>query len=190
MDYEASLLIKTSMLKAIEIYPLTHKSDFPSQTNDFLNYFFIEFHEPAPGRAVFKRTEGLAPKDTWFLLFEETEKEAISDEYLFYGIRYKTTVKLALKRLENKIEKLEEFATQASTKTKKSRFYIRGTWARRDYTKDMQEALKLFSPEDEINLNFMVAEWPENDMEEKEYVKYFEDKIFRRGKFVNDDIPF
>src|SRR4051812_3375865 len=119
MEYEASLLIKTSMLKAIEIYPLTHRSDFPSQTNDFLNYFVIEFHKPAPARATFKRTDGLTPKDTWFLLFEDAEREVINDEYMFYGICYKTTVKMALKRLENKMKKLEEYATQASKKTKK-----------------------------------------------------------------------
>ncbi len=191
MEQIANLSITTSMTKAIEIYPLTQKGEFLSQTNEFLDGFFIEFHNPRPDEATLKLRNCFVPREDWFLLFDEAEKEARTDKYAFYGICYKTSVKLAIKRLESKIKKIENFTVQARSRTNESGFYANGAFLTRDFIKDVYEALKLFSAEDEISISFKIAEWPNKiEMEEKEYIKHFEDKIFRRGKFVNDDIPF
>ena len=179
------------MLKAIQIYPLTQRSEFSTGENEFLIHFFIDFYSPSPKEAIFKRKHGLAPRSDWFLLFDEAEKEIQGDEYNFYGISYRTSVKLASKRLRSKIKKLEDAVEESQTGTKMSRFYVRNAFSRRNFIRDMYEALRIFNPDDEITINFIVAEWPnEDDMGKKEYIKYFEDKIFGRGKFAKKEIPF
>jgi len=179
------------MQKSIEIYPLTQGHEFNSRDNDFLQRFFIDFYNPRPNQATFKRKYGMAPRDDWFLLFDEAEKEILTDQYAFYGICYVTSVKLAVKRLESRINKLVDLSSQKQSKSRKSHIYFQGSLRRRDFLLDTKEALCLFNPEDEITLHFIVAEWPsEEEMEKTEYIKNFEDKIYRRGKFANDDIPF
>src|SRR5947209_4423891 len=101
----AELGIVTSISNAIQLYPFIHGER--SERNRFLSGMTINFQDPKPNQAKIAHSAPI-PTNTWFVLFDDAEKEILEDEYAFYGVQYTTTVKLAKKRVEKVGEKLEE----------------------------------------------------------------------------------
>lgn len=187
----SELKIVTSLNKGIELYPLT-KWDSDREPNEFLRGFNIEFKKPQPHQTTFVE-KGFVPRNDWFFLFDDAEKEILEDQYAFYGIGYRTTVKLARRRVERILTKLEESIVGEKPNhqsNKKEDIEIRSIFYRRDYLKEVKEALEHFQEDDEITLEFIFTEWPSVDeSRRKEYVKEFEEKLLGKSG-QNDDVPF
>lgn len=193
-DLPASLKIVTSIVKAIELHPMTHWRGMGGVgENDFLGRLDIEFNVPNPGMAVLTN-KGMTPNPDWFLLFEEAEKEILEDEYAFYGIQYSTTVKAAIKRLERHLEDFEkEFSRDLSGSKEKRGLKTRKRLYGRDKVKEMLEALKSFGKDDAIELNFVFTQWPDIEVARKtDYIKEFESKVkaFEERSEPEFDFPY
>lgn len=185
----SKLIIVTSALKAVEIYPLTRGAKY-EERNSFLNNFRIEFHKPNYSRATLNYLFTVPIKES-FSLFEENEKEILMDEYTFYGIEYKTTVKQAKRRVDKVVEKLESKLGGAKKASQPSSLQIMSQFSERDKFKDIGTALKELRDKDEITLVFMFAEWPNpEEARKRDYVREFEDKILSVRNNPDDDLPF
>lgn len=188
-DYERGLSITTSLTRAIEAYSLTlwHRG----KSNSFLRDWRIEFYTPRYHQAILSSRHP-APEGKWFSLFDEAEKEMMEDEYRFYGVMYRTTVKLARKRVRNLLEKVEKsLAETPFIPSTNQSWEFRQPFYRRDEIRDIDEALELFGQDDEICLTFYLEKWPEMDeMRKKEYVKDYKEKLFLKVTNRDEDIPF
>lgn len=181
----AKIGIVTSMSNAINLYPFIHGESGWSERNRFLSGMVINFRHPKPNQAEITDSAPI-PKKTWFVLFDDAEKEILEDEYAFYGVQYKTTVKLAKKRVEKVVEKLEVNMNDKAFRkeARHQNFY------QLDELKHMSEALNKFSDENEVVMNFLFSEWPDIDKAKRmDYVKEYEGQILNRWNDLND-IPF
>ncbi len=201
MDNEmpCSLTIVTSMGKAIQLHPLTHyPSSYrellePRTRNGFLEHFNISFHQPRHHQATFKK-ESQAPDQMWFSFFTDEEKQVLQDDYGFYGVMYRTDVKLARKRVEERLKKVEAAVIKSpvTLPTRQEEYLVRRTFHQRDEIKAIDDALGYFNLTDEITLTFVFSEWPDiEQMKKTDYVKEFEDKLLKRlTRSDSDELPF
>ncbi len=182
----AQLEIVTSVSKAIELYPFIHGEEAWDR-NRFMAGMRITFHEPKQNQAKISRSISV-PDKTWFSLFDDAEKQILEDEYVFYGVEYRTTVKMAKKRVDRLVENLEEKMTDKSFR-KEAR---RHNFYHRDELRQVFAALGQLNSDDEIVLNFIFSEWPNVEKaRRKDYVKEFESKLLNWGSVsLTDDIPF
>jgi len=196
MNYEmpCKLTIVTSMGKAIKLHPMTHYPSYyellePRARNGFLEHFNISFHQPRHHQATFIK-ESHAPDQMWFSFFADEEKEVLQDDQGFYGVMYRSDVKLASKRVEQRFEKVEAAIVKNPVtlpdgqEDYKTRMVLRN----RDEIKEIDEALGYFSWTDEITLTFLFSEWPDiEQMKKTDYVKDFEDKLLKRLSGADSD---
>lgn len=185
----AELTIVTSIARAVRLYPLTQWNDTFEEENRFLRGFKLEFQQPRKHQATFTRTSFI-PAEQWFCLFDEAEKEIMEDEYAFYGICYKTMVKLARKRLTRMVEKIEDGLGNKTVSGSKDPSGSNQAFYHRDVSRDAEKALKLFDANDDIVLTFVFADWPNVDEARKrEYVKEVESKLLGKKSYP-DEMPF
>ncbi|GEM_PF-4923854 len=176
------LSIVTSVAKAIEIYPLTLRNSRSGKGNDFLHGWEIEFHKPNQNKARIVESGCFAPVKTWFLLFDEAEKELMEDEYNFYGVEYATSIKLAKRRVSKFLKKtiIPQFAGSNSRSVERILY-------QRDSVTAMARALEYFKEEDEVTLSFVISEFPSVDeAKNKDYIKEFEQKILKEFHYLDD----
>lgn len=180
-DTLTKLSIKTSVTRAIALYPLIHESNYKDQ-NRFLSGLVINFHQPKQHQAVLTRSVSV-PDRTWFSIFDDAEKEIMEDEFAFYGIQYTTKVKFALNRVRKLIEKVED----ERTNRRSARMH---NFHHRDDLKHIEHALTKFHENDEVCLSFVFSEWPNVETaRRKDFVKEFESKLLGND-FPPEDLPF
>lgn len=179
-DMPTKLTIVTSMAIAIRLHPLTHRSIHSRHTRSFLEKFGIEFHEPSYNQAIFEASS-YAPERTWYGLFNKTEKTVMEEEGGgFYGIQYKTQVKLTHRRVEELADRLEKAIQSQSPKDTPLDYQVRGKFYLRDEIRDIENALERFNEEDQITLTFIFSEWPDiEEAKRKDYIKEFEKKLLK-----------
>lgn len=186
-DTPAQLSIVTSLSRAIDIYPSTEWSNHKDR-NIFMSRFTIEFRKPGPQFATFV-CKGYAPTETWFSLFDDAEKEVMEDEFTFYGVRYQTITKLAVKRVESLLRKMGEMHHLNAKKNSPSdnqRFHYQ-----LEELGKIKEGLKMFDEKDEVVLTFLFPEWPDIEVAKKtEYIKRFENKILGQKRREIPYAPF
>ena len=114
----------------------------------------------------------------------------MQDDQGFYGVMYRSDVKLASKRVEQRFEKVEAAIVKNPVtlpdgqEDYKTRMVLRN----RDEIKEIDEALGYFSWTDEITLTFLFSEWPDiEQMKKTDYVKDFEDKLLKRLSGADSD---
>jgi len=190
-ESQAELSIVTSMLKAIELHGLTHMN-FHSGGNQFLYGMEIQFQKPEKHQATLS-FKGDVPNKEWFCLFDDAEKGIMEDEYIFYGISYRTIVKLARKRVGRVIEIIEDsISTKGASQTGGSVIVgRRNIFYQHDRIQEMEKALKHFDDNNEITMTFLFSEWPNAEQAKKsDYVKEFKTKITGYKTQDEDDFPF
>ncbi len=184
VDTHTKFSVITSVVKAIELYPLIHESSYREE-NRFLSGFRINFHEPKQHQAVLTRSVSV-PDKTWFSLFDDAEKEIMEDEFAFYGIEYSTKIKLALNRVRKLIVKFEEEIGSRSVRNE----VLRHIFYQRDQLKQLEQALTKFHEGDQVCLTFVFSEWPNVEVaRRKDFVKEFESNLLG-NVFPPDNIPF
>lgn len=181
-DMPTKLTIVTSMAIAIRLHPLTHRSIYSRHTRSFLEKFDIEFHEPSYNQAIFEASS-YAPERTWYGLFDKTEKIVMEEEGGgFYGIQYKTQVKLTHRRVEELADRLEKTIQSQSQIPKDAPmdYQVRRKFYLRDEVRDIEDALERFNEEDQITLTFIFSEWPTiEEAKRRDYIKEFEKKLLK-----------
>src|SRR3990172_659536 len=181
-EQPSNLRIVTSLIKAIELHPLTHYNSYSQSENGFLHGAKLIFHKPEFNKATFLLS-GYAPQKEWFVLFDDAEKEIMEDEYRFYGICYETSVKLSLERLRKLIDKAQ-IALAVKTKPEANEnqdWKVRTSFNYRDSLVEAKKALSCFDETDPITLTFIFSEFPNiKEAKRKDYVKEFEEKILKQ----------
>lgn len=183
-EKSAQLSIVTSMSTGIVLHPLIGRNSFSESGNSFLEYFRIEFHKPDYHQATVTRSI-FAPLELWFGLFDEAEKVIMDGDQGFYGVMYETQVKLANKRVERLLEKIEKTITSKPTSSKENQadWQTRRIFRKRDEIRDTETALRHFDPSDKITLTFIFAEWPTPEQaRRRDYIKEFEEKLLKLGQ--------
>jgi hypothetical protein len=178
--YETGLTIKTTLEKAIKLYPLTRWNPITHKSNGFLTDWFIEFHTPQHNQALL-RLDWLRYDKFWFALFDEGEKEAVEDEYRFYGVEYETTARQARRRVKNLLDKLEEKMLDSSFQEKRGQLDPSGNpFSERDKLRDTLDALDLLNPTDVFTITFNTSEesLSMDELKKKDYVESFKNKLF------------
>lgn len=195
-EVPCNLTIITSMAKAIKLHPLTHCSSNYElfyrklARNSFLENFNICFQEPLIHQATFK-SESYVPNQLWFGLFSDEEKETVEDECGFYGMMYRTDVKVARKRAKKMLEKTEEALAAKLVNTQAQKEGHTQAFYQRDAIKDMYEAIGCFDLADEITLTFIFSEWPDMEqMKKTDYVKEFEAKLLKKMSGLSNEGHF
>lgn len=167
IDHRAILQITTSVSRAIELYPLIHKEGYGNDGSRFLEGLRIHFHKPNHNKAILLDSRTV-PNKVWFSLFEDAEKEIMEDDYAFYGIGYETTIKLALKRLQNFLGEYEEEISKRHLEKVDGRRNLYN----RDELKQIQEALRKLCEDDKIRLEFVFLDWPDpKEARKRDYTK-------------------
>jgi len=180
-ELPSKLVITTSMSRAINIFPLVQGdiSRYGDSRDEFIKDFAVQFNAPWNGKASFIDSQ-MAPRSHWFLIFEESEKAVNEDDFAFYGMMYTTTVRAALKRLRSHLRDLEAKSNLESHNNKpfNSEMHKEMMLITMDRIKAMQKGLRVFMDSDEIRLEFLFSEWPDQEeMKSKQYVKDFEQKL-------------
>lgn len=200
-DFITGLSIVTSFSNAIKLHPRTHDDFYLTPewydryhecADNFLVDFNIEFQQPAKNKAIFICKRDI-PEQLWFSLFEPTEKEIESNDSCYFGVSYKTTIKQAQKRIHRLIELFEQSLAgkECPTGWTKEAVKTHEIFVQRDKLRKIEQGLRYFVGSDEIDLTFSGKEFPDiEEIENKDYIKEFEEKILAKYSKNTNAIPF